>query len=128
MSVTLRVCLIVASVFMAIYTFRKIRKNQLNIDDSIYWIVTSVCLVVLSAFPIIPTKIAELLGIESPVNLVYLVVIFFIILKLFLLVIDFSVQKHRLNMLVEKLAVIDKENKDKIEDLIKENDLKYTKK
>ena len=118
MSTTLRICLIVASVLMCIYTLHKIRKTQLNIDDSIYWISAAALLVVMSVFPVIPTKVAELMGIQSPVNFVYLVMIALVIIKLFLVVIDLSVQKHRLNLLVERLAVIHKETDDKINMLI----------
>ena len=108
MSIQLQIFLIVASVLVSLYAFRKIRKAQLNIDDAIYWVVSAVLLVVMSIFPGIPTYIATLLGIESPVNFVFLFMIFLVIVKLFMISIDLSVQKYRLNLLVEKLALIKK--------------------
>ena len=106
MTLTLRIVLIVASVLVVFYTIRKIRKSQLNIDDSVFWIGFSVMLLVMSIFPQIVTFFTHLLGIASPVNFVFLFVIFLILIKLFKLAIDLSVTKHRLNHLIQRIAII----------------------
>ena len=84
MTLTLRIVLIVASVLVVFYTIRKIRKSQLNIDDSVFWIGFSVMLLIMSIFPQVVTFFTQLLGITSPVNFVFLFVIFLILIKLFL--------------------------------------------
>ena len=109
MNLTLRIVLIVASLLVMFYTIRKIRKSQLNIDDSIFWIGFSVLLVVISIFPQIPIFFSKLLNIESPVNFVFLFIIFLIIVKLFKLAIELSITKHRLNSLVQKIALLNHE-------------------
>lgn len=48
----------------------------------------------------------NLLDILSPANFVFLFMIFVVLIKLFHLSIDLSVQKHRLNRLVQKLALM----------------------
>ncbi len=106
MTLTLRIVLIVASIFVVFYTIRKIRKSQLNIDDSVFWIGFSVMLLIMSIFPQIVTFFTQLLGIASPVNFVFLFVIFLIIIKLFKLAIDLSITKHRLNHLIQRIAII----------------------
>ena len=106
MTLTLRIVLIVASVLVVFYTIRKIRKSQINIDDSVFWIGFSVMLLVMSIFPQIVTFFTHLLGIASPVNFVFLFVIFLILIKLFKLAIDLSVTKHRLNHLIQRIAII----------------------
>ncbi len=106
MTLTLRIVLIVASVLVVFYTIRKIRKSQLNIDDSVFWIGFSVMLLVMSIFPQIVTFFTHLLGIASPVNFVFLFVIFLILIKLFKLAIDLSITKHRLNHLIQRIAII----------------------
>ncbi len=110
MSTTLRIVLVVISVLVAIFALRKIRKSQLAIDDSIYWIFISALLLVLSIFPGIAIWAAEKLGIQSPANFVFLVMIFFVTVKLFYVSIELSVHKHRLNYLVQKLALLDHTN------------------
>lgn len=123
MNLTLRIVLIVASVLVMLYTIRKIRKSQLNIDDSIFWIGFSVLLVVISVFPQIPIFFSNLLEIASPVNFVFLFVIFLIIVKLFKLAIELSITKHRLNSLVQKIALLNHEVEENTSlRLSKEND------
>ena len=112
MALTLRIVLIVASVFVSVYALRKIRKAQLNIDDAFYWVMVSALLLIMSIFPAVPTYLSSLTGIESPANFVFLVMIFLAFVKLFGLSIEFSIQKYRLNKLIQKLALQDHSNAD----------------
>ena len=112
MSVILRILLIAFSIGVCFFVFKKIRKAQLNIDDSIYWILFAILLLVLSVFPQIAILISELLEIESPANFVFLCMSFLIIIKLFQVSIDLSVQKHRLNHLVQKLALLNRQQEE----------------
>lgn len=113
MSLTLRIFLIVCSVLSVFYTMKKIRKAQLNIDDSIYWIVMSVLLLIMSVFPGLVNWAAKLFGFVGTVNFVFFFMIFAVIVKLFQVSIDLSVSKHRLNMLIQKIALLNKEQEDK---------------
>lgn len=106
MTLTLRIVLIVASILVVLYTIRKIRKSQLNIDDSVFWIGFSLMLLIMSIFPQIVEFFTRLLGIASPVNFVFLFVIFLILIKLFKLAIDLSITKHRLNHLIQRIAIL----------------------
>ncbi len=109
MTTALRVLLIAASILVVIYAFRKIRKAQLNIDDALYWVVFAALLVVMSIFPSVPFFFSELIGFESPANFIFLLTIFLVIVKLFIVSIDLSVQKHRLNNLIQRLAIMNHE-------------------
>ena len=96
-----------------------LRKKQLHIDDALFWIISSASLMLLSIFPQIAYFFTVLLGMSSPVNFVFLVVIFVILIKLFTLAIDLSVQKQRLNSLVQNLALANeeiRENKKKLKE------------
>ena len=106
MSLILRIVLIVVSLFVTAFVIRKIRKTQLHIDDAIYWIFFALILVLLSIFPEIAIWASKLLEIESPANFVFMVMIFLLMLKLFGVAIEFSIQKQRLNRLVQKLALM----------------------
>ena len=112
MSLILRVLLILCSVGVFFFVFKKIRKAQLNIDDSIYWILFAVFLLILSIFPQIAIWTADLLEIESPANFVFLCVLFVVIIKLFQVSIELSVHKHRLNHLVQKLALLNRQQEE----------------
>lgn len=105
MSPALRIFLILASVFVTVYALRKIRKAQLDIDDSFFWIFFSGLLLLMSIFPHIPIFCATLLGIESPANFVFLFMLCIAFFKLFSLVVELSTQKRRLNLLIQRLAL-----------------------
>ena len=109
MSIVLRIALIIVSFLVVVFVLRKIRKTQLDIDDAIYWIIASVLLLILSIFPKLAFWASDLLGIDSPSNFVFLFMIFVVLIKLFNMAIDLSIQKQRLNRLIQKLALTDKE-------------------
>jgi len=56
---------------------------------------------------------SELLGIQSAANFVFLFMIFVVLVKLFNMAIEVSIQKQRLNRLIQKLALSDKDLNDK---------------
>ena len=105
MTLALRIVLIVASVLVSLYALNKIRRAKLNIDDAFYWIVVSIVLLLMSIFPDVPAFFSSLIGIESPANFVFLVMIFLAFVKIFDLSIEMSVQKYRLNKLIQKIAL-----------------------
>lgn len=119
MSTILRVVLIVISVLVAIYTIRRIRKSHLNIDDSVYWIAFSVILLVMSIFPQIAAFFAHLIGIDSTVNFVFLFVIALVFIKLFQLAVDLSITKHRLNHLIQRIAILNHDVDENTENRLK---------
>ena len=119
MSITFRVTLIIVSILSAGYTFRKIRKSQMLISGAIYWLFLSIGFIILSAFPQIAIVGAHILGIISPANFVFLIVLFIIIIKLFTLSIDISILKTKLTLLIEEYAIRTFEQERKAEESIK---------
>ena len=119
-----RIVLILVSLISVAFVLRKIRKNQLHIDDALFWIISSAALLVLSIFPHIAFFGSALLRIKSPTNFVFLVVIFVALSRVFSLAIELSIQKQRLNTLVQKLALANEKieaNKKKLEKHDKKN-------
>lgn len=114
MSAELCGVLIIGSVFFCIYILRKIRYSEFKIEDSIFWICFSFLLILVSIFPQILTVGAEKLGIISPVNFVFLIIIFLLLLKSFLLSRKIAELEDKLKRLVQKIAKenVMEENKD----------------
>lgn len=110
MSLTLRIMLIVACLGTFIYIRRKIRQSKLKMDEAIFWIVFSLILLIMSLFPQIPAWIAFKIGFVSTVNLIYLVIIFLLIIKLFTMSRKVSDLEERLKQLVQNIAIKDNEN------------------
>ena len=101
----LRVCLIVDSLITAVYVLRRVRHAKIQIEDTIFWLLFSGVLLVLAIFPGIAYWASRLLGFQSPINFVYIVVIFLLLVKQFLLSIRISQLDSRLRILTEQVAL-----------------------
>ena len=75
MSVTLRVLLLVAALFTAGWILHKIRKLKVKMEDAIFWMIFAAILCVLGLFPQITYWMTDLIGIMSPANLIFLIII-----------------------------------------------------
>ena len=101
----LRVCLIVGSLITAVYVLRRVRHAKIQIEDTIFWLGFSAALLILAIFPGIAYWASRLLGFQSPINFVYIVVIFLLLVKQFLLSIRISQLDSRLRILTEQVAL-----------------------
>ena len=111
MTTILRIVLIITCLLTCYYTLHKIRKAQMQIEDSIFWILISVLLVFnfffmvfISLFPGIAYNISSLLGIGSPVNFVFLAMIFILLFKVFSMSIKISQLEYKIRNLVQQIA------------------------
>ena len=73
----IRICLILGSFITAGYILRRVRLAKVQIEDTIFWLLFSAALLILAIFPGIAYWAANLLGFMSPINFVYVVIIFF---------------------------------------------------
>ncbi len=105
MSIALRILLIVVSVFSMVIMMRKIRQSKFQIEYAIFWILFALILIVMAVFPTLTIRLATLIGIQSPVNMVFLMIIFVLMAKLFYLNIQISHLEYTVKELVQKLAL-----------------------
>ncbi len=105
MSVTLRVVLLIVSALNFGWTILRIRKAQMKIEDTVFWILFSGLLVVLSLFPQLIAWGAAATGVYSPVNFVFLTIIFVLIVKLFRLSIKLSQMESRFQTFTQIYAI-----------------------
>lgn len=114
MSVTLRVCLLIASIITIIWIFRRIYKLRIKMEDAIFWIFFAIVLLLLGAFPAMAYFFSDLLGIMSPANLVFLAMIILLFEKVFTLSAIVSQLEEKITVLSAELALcrIEKEKKE----------------
>ena len=115
MSTAVRVFLLIGAVSMFLYVFRGVRKARFRAAETFFWLLLTLVFVLLSVFPGIMDAVSGLLGVASPVNLVFLVTIFLLLVKVFAMDRKAAKTEHQLTQLVQKLA-IDKLNGEKEED------------
>lgn len=117
MSWVLKIVLVAVSVLTCIYTLRKIKKSQFRIEDALFWIVISVGLVVISIFPGLADFFAGLIGVISPTNFIYLVMIFLLLIKSFSLSLKISQLEEKQKNLVQQIAIKNLETEKEFEEL-----------
>ena len=107
----IRVCLILGSLFTAFFVLRRVRQAKVQIEDTIFWLAAAVVLLVLALFPDIAFWASRLLGFVSPINFVYVVIIFLLLAKQFFMSIRLSQLDSKVRMLTEQVAL----NQEKVE-------------
>ena len=134
MSPVFQVLLIFGAVLMTYYIMKRIRQSKLQIEYSIFWIVFSAILLVFSIFPFLVALLTRMIGMELPVNFIFLFFILILILKAFFQTIETSALENKVRNLTQRLAIEEKdrqeelaEMKKKIEELERKN-LLYRKK
>ena len=105
MTIWFRILLFLAAILSLQLVLRNIRKSKLLISDSLFWIFFSAILVILAVFPQIAYAVSDLLGIQSPVNLVYLVIIALLIWRVFKLYLRVSSMDTKLKELAQRIAL-----------------------
>lgn len=110
MPLSLRLLLIIASLITMIFVFRKIRKAQFVVEDTLYWLFFCLFLLVLSIFPQLSFTLAKLCGFEAASNFVFVSIIFLLLVKLFLMSVKISKLENKMNQLVQKYALDHKKN------------------
>lgn len=114
MNMTLRVLLLIASLITAVWILRKIRKNRVKQEDALFWLCFAFLLALLGIFPELSFIMAEILGIQSPANFVFLAVIAILLEKMFSLSIQVSTLENKVEIMAAELAIRCKNMEDEI--------------
>ena len=105
MSLSLRILLIIASFATMWWILHKIRKLKVKMEDAIFWVVFSAVLLILAVFPQISFWLSDLIGIASPANLVFLLIMCLALEKIFTLSICVSALEERVSVLSAEVAL-----------------------
>lgn len=105
MSVTLRVVLLLAALITVVWILRTIYKCKVKLGDAIFWFCMAIILAVLGIVPGIAYKCAEIIGIQAPVNFIFLFILALLIGKLFTLSVKVSLLEDKITVLSAELAL-----------------------
>lgn len=105
MTILLRIMLLVVSVLNLVQVLVRINKAQVKIEDALFWFLFSGMLILMSLFPQLIDLGAELTGVQSSVNFVFLVIIFVLIIKIFRMSIRISQLEAKLQTFVQNYAI-----------------------
>ncbi len=102
---SIRILLVLGSLLTVAFVLSRIRKSKMQIEDSIFWLAFSAAVILLSLFPEIAFWCSRFLGFEAPINFVFLVIIFLLILKQFYMSIKISQMDNRIRILTQRIAL-----------------------
>lgn len=94
------------------YITRKLKKCEVQVPETVFWIVLSVVFIVFCIFPQAADVGASVMGVVTPVNFIFLIIIALLLLRVFLLTIRVSKLEYKVNSLVQELAVRKNEEQD----------------
>lgn len=105
MSNTLRVVLMLSALITAVWILRKIYRCKVKLGDAIFWFCMSLILAILGIVPEIAYWCAEAIGIQAPVNFIFLFILALVIEKLFTLSIKLSQLEDKITVLSAEVAL-----------------------
>ena len=105
MSTSLRLFLLFSAGIVLLFIFRKIKKSEFEIADSIFWFLFVAVLAIIALFPQIAFYLSYLLGFVSASNFVFLIVIAVLLIRIFTLNAELAHLRAKVNGLIQEIAL-----------------------
>ena len=112
-SLTLRIILIVASLFSFFLCVKRIKQAKLKVENAVVWLIGSIVLILMSIFSPAVEWISYGLGFMAPVNFVFLIVIVFLLIQTFINNIKISMLNDKVKDLNHYIALSEHEKNKK---------------
>ena len=112
MSGLLRILLIVSAVLLLIFMLKRIRYAKLKIEYAVFWIAFAAVLVIMGVFLQLCYIISDFIGFQSPISMVFLIIIFVMIVKMFFMTLEISNLENKVDNLTQQIAIDRKQDKD----------------
>ena len=119
MSPVFQVLLIFGAILMTYYILKRIRQSKLQIEYAIFWIIFSGILLIFSLFPFLVALLTRMIGMELPVNFIFLFFILILILKAFFQTIETSALENKVRNLTQRLAIEEKDRQEELSEMKK---------
>lgn len=120
MSATLRVVLMLSAVITVVWILRKIYKCKVKLKDAIFWFCMAALLAIFGIAPEIAYWCAHVIGIQAPVNFIFLFILALAMEKIFTLSIIVSQLEDKITILSAEVALRTHDDRQKIEQLEEE--------
>lgn len=109
MSFRLQVVIFFIIILGIAYILNLVRKKYMDLRYALIWILISVCILILTAFPQILNVLAGILGIASPVNMLFFFGFCFSIVIIFSLSVALSRMSEKVKRLAQEIAILRKD-------------------
>ena len=109
----LQLLLLLLIIFTLFILIRRIRAKKLLLQYSLSWLSLLIVLLVVCCFPQVLDSVSEIVGIAVPINMVFFLGFCFLLLIVFELTQVISKMSEQIKYLAQKIALLEKEGKDK---------------
>lgn len=111
MTVTLKLALIVITAIYMFLIIKSIRKKKMNVSFSLFWIVTGIILIISALVPNMIEYISNLIGFETPSNMLFCITIFVSFYLIFNLTTILSEENRKNTLLIQEVSLLKKQVK-----------------
>jgi hypothetical protein len=109
MNIKLQIMLIVGCIFILASIINMIRKEKLDLKYSLIWIIVDIGIIFMSIFPDIIDLLALLIGVATPINIIFFFGIVFQIIIIFSLTGEQSRSAKKIKELAQNIALLEEE-------------------
>ena len=113
MSITLRIYLIIFSLFLILLTFFVLRKGRIPEKYSLIWFFIAFIILLVGIVPNFVDLISELLGFEIMANMITAIILLLMTFITMSLTIIVSGQKKKITLLIQEVSLLKKELREK---------------
>lgn len=112
MTLQFQACMLVGALALLVIIFIFLKKGLMTVKYSLLWLGLSIVLVIFAACPYVVYVLRDLLDVEMPVNLVFLLMFCFVLVVLLSLSIAISQLAEKCRRLTQANAILEKRVRD----------------
>lgn len=112
MNIRIQIIIAVLVICFLLIIISMIRNKSLELRYSLAWIIVGGGILILDLFPVLMETLAELMGIASPVNMLFFLGFCFSLVIILVLTIAISRMSVRIKNLAQEIALYEKEEKE----------------
>lgn len=108
MSRKLQILLIIVFLGTLLWLFRQVKKRKLVLRYALSWILLDIALLVLSICPPLLIIIKDVLGIYTPINMIFFCGFVFSLIIIYTLTVSISKMAEEIKRMAQKVALLEK--------------------
>ncbi|WP_294758589.1 DUF2304 domain-containing protein [uncultured Gemmiger sp.] len=119
----LQLYMIIGAVILLAVIFSLLKRGLMSVKYSLLWLLLAVCLVIAAAVPYTVFVLRDMLDIQMPVNLIFLLMFCFVLVVLLSLSVAITQLAEKCKRLTQANAIMEKRLRD-LEDMVKDGNQK----
>ena len=119
MNIKAQIIISIIIILGIVYIINMVRKKALELRYSLTWLCVGICILILTLFPQIMNKISAIMGIASPMNMLFFLGFCFSLTIIFSLTISASKMSIQIKDLTQEIALYKKEQNEKVDEIEK---------